>query len=622
MSDDKLKKTLEWKIQDKGFDSLAKKIDLLVAKFNDLQQSMTGASGTAQKLAGKKTKPIADTENIEPQGGIFSRVKKFMIGDVEKRGQKGMFRSKTDITKPTGATGPGGLLTTLLTTLSPTITALLAIGLGIFSIIVSSSKMLQRTLGNIMKFIMMFIRPIGDMLAVLMMPLMMVLRPLALLINTMLRPYLQTARRWYRTGMQQQSMAKREERLGGSDEDVQALNDMAKESFSEGTEALGLGFGSFMTEIIANLGYLLTDLVGGFIALIPGVGDAVDQATDDIKDGITAWKEKVQDTNMVSLLNSQQELAGAQLVNTHLNTWISLGERLKSQGGEYKTVIEGISPAIKKVSDTYVKEGAIAASEVAASWTTKITEMLVDNGILSKSWTDTTIGMLVDNGLLSKSWTDTTIEMAGGIGILDYVNDIYWQNQLNNIGKADVKFGEVFDTIETKSDTLIDKLSGNTGNTGNTTKIAPEGNWGDQLAGVLQTLGLHAANIAFNASTETSVLGAMARTEEWKERMENNLAVARLRQEGYSREQVQTGNYGTLTETKATGGSIGENGMYYLHAGETVTNPTDASFQNTAGGSGGNSAPNIEFNNCTFGSFEEFKPKLDDYFSQQMRHMR
>jgi hypothetical protein len=71
----------------------------------------------------------------------------------------------------------------------------------------------------------------------------------------------------------------------------------------------------------------------------------------------------------------------------------------------------------------------------------------------------------------------------------------------------------------------------------------------------------------------------------------------------------------------ATGGSVTQNGMYYLHRGETVTNPIDSSFKNTSG-SNSNGGGTINFNNSTFGNFSEWKREMDKYFSQQMRHMR
>jgi len=72
---------------------------------------------------------------------------------------------------------------------------------------------------------------------------------------------------------------------------------------------------------------------------------------------------------------------------------------------------------------------------------------------------------------------------------------------------------------------------------------------------------------------------------------------------------------------KATGGSVDQNGMYYLHRGENVTNPVDSSFSNSSGGGSGGDII-INMNNSTFGDFSQWKAKMDDYFSQQMRHMR
>jgi len=541
------------------------------------------------------------TEGGKPKAGFMER----LFGDIENRKTKGLLRTKTNIFTPTGATSPGGMMTSLLTSISPMIVVGIGLLVSIAAVIIGSSKMLQRTLGNIMKYIMMFIRPIGDMIAVLFYPLMMVLRPLALLINTMLRPYLQTARQWYRTGLQQQSMAKRAERLGSSDEDVKALNDMAAASFGEGTKDLGLGFSSFMSEIIGNISFLITDIVAGLIALIPGVGDAAKNAAIDIKKGISEWKEEIQNTNLLSLYNSQQELAGAMLVNTHLNTYISLGERLKAQGGEYKTVIEGISPAIQEIADTYVREGGIAASKVAALWAIKVTEMLVDNGILSKSW------------------NEITTKMVGETDFLGLVNDIYWKNQIINIGKAEVKFGELFEAIETKSNALQDKLSG-INKEKNTVKIKPEGGLLEEIMGIFGGLVFGAAGAVGGNAPIAQMIGQ----EKWDNATNAMLIKMALLRERYTSEQIRSGDYGerAISEEgksgKAIGGSIDQNGTYYLHRGETVVNPVDSSFSNSSGGSGGGGDININMSGSSFGNFSEWKTQMDKYFMEKMRHMR
>ena len=74
-----------------------------------------------------------------------------------------------------------------------------------------------------------------------------------MLINTMIRPYLQTARQWYRLGLQTNRQAKEASAAGFDTETVASIQQMATYYFNQGTSVLGLGFTSLFSEIIKNV---------------------------------------------------------------------------------------------------------------------------------------------------------------------------------------------------------------------------------------------------------------------------------------------------------------------------------------------------------------------------------
>ncbi len=94
-----------------------------------------------------------------------------------------------------GVKGGGGILGSLSGALGKGMAA----GAG-FGVLMASSKSLQRTVERMLKLIMMVLRPIGDMLSIILQPLMMLIKPLAIFINGLFRPYLIEARKAFRTG--------------------------------------------------------------------------------------------------------------------------------------------------------------------------------------------------------------------------------------------------------------------------------------------------------------------------------------------------------------------------------------------------------------------------------------
>lgn len=100
-----------------------------------------------------------------------------------------------------GMKGTGGILSGLsgLSSLTAIVPAVLGIAAGV-GFLVSSSKMLQRVLGTIAKLIGLMLKPLGDMLAVGLMPIIMILKPIARFFNTLMRPYLRKSMAAMRAG--------------------------------------------------------------------------------------------------------------------------------------------------------------------------------------------------------------------------------------------------------------------------------------------------------------------------------------------------------------------------------------------------------------------------------------
>lgn len=105
-----------------------------------------------------------------------------------------------------GAAGKaGGILTMIkgmagsLGAIATSVAGLLGIGAGVVALVMAS-KTLQKVIERIGKLVLLILRPIGDILGILLMPLMQVLKPLGLFINALFRPFLKEARRAFRIG--------------------------------------------------------------------------------------------------------------------------------------------------------------------------------------------------------------------------------------------------------------------------------------------------------------------------------------------------------------------------------------------------------------------------------------
>jgi len=152
------------------------------------------------------------------------------------------------------------------------ITLLAGIAGGIM-IIVSASKMLQRMLGSVVKVLMLILRPIGDMLAVALMPILYILKPVGLFFNTLMRPYIQKAMTAIRAG----ALYTKAGNIGG-----------AMGMFGIGAQYLLQPFLDMFAQIFAWIPGVTTarDAYQDFLddALVRGTLDAVFMATDSFQE--------------------------------------------------------------------------------------------------------------------------------------------------------------------------------------------------------------------------------------------------------------------------------------------------------------------------------------------------
>jgi hypothetical protein len=177
---------------------------------------------------------------------------------------KDMVREQKDIISPPK---DGGIIGSIMSSgLGKIATPLAGIAGGI-GLIVASSKMLQGVLVNIMKAVFQIIRPIGDIIAVGLMPLIAILRPIGVFFNVLMKPYIQKAMTAMRAGEAQIAAGD----YGG-----------ALASFGTGAE--------YLLKPFLDIGIKInTELLGAFgdlLMAIPLVGDAARLHGIDLGKGI------------------------------------------------------------------------------------------------------------------------------------------------------------------------------------------------------------------------------------------------------------------------------------------------------------------------------------------------
>lgn len=770
LAEEKLVYPIELPINSKGVDNFIKRMDTLDKKINTNSKSMSkllrnaqaavarinwGATGKPSTLGRTMTNIMSKNVSDFSQPSGLQRIganigEKFgrkkwgadMAAEYAEKYQMSRLAKGKSITTPTAMKGvdvaagkgmaaagaKGASMGIAAAGAIVSIAALLAI---LVPLIVASSRMLQRTLGNITKYLLMFLRPIGDMLAVIFYPLMMILRPLAMLINTMIRPYLQTARQWYRLGLQTNRQAKEASNAGFDTDTVASIQSMATYYFNQGTSVLGLGFSSLFTEIIANVSGGISSVLLDLFSLIPGFESAAQQTKARINDILDAWKTSVQNNNLVALYKNQQELAAAKSTVTQIGSWINLVIDAKNQGLDYQKIIEDTAPKIQTVAEVLKTQGSIAANAVALAYTNSISLMLQNTGLLNtataKYWNNQLLGISTANDNFIKMFDNIQTKInkltgndnektgnvftqlagvAGGIGIsglqglaeltnasehitglLDksYANAkllaegygseqvFLGQNMYKNENaiptqklSSNMDFGSIdttvlsesitnmVDNINTNTITLVGELA-NTANSAYGTSLALDTNTASALvnsqkqtetvdilnknimlfindltkntqlmsSSMMMSINIMNSSMLSFSSTLQLVISAMyaalARAEAAAKSAAASAASAASSASSAAKSASSSSSSSTKG-TKAIGGAITENGIYYLHKGETVVNPVSSSFSNSS--SGESSTPSIEFNNCTFGGFADWKKEMDKYFNTQMRHIR
>jgi hypothetical protein len=558
------------------------------------------------------------------KSGLMERL--FGFGEGKKI--KGVARYKTDVFKPTGATSPTGIMTSLMGMMSIGLVKVVAILVSIASVIIASSRMLQRTLGNIMKFLMMIVRPIGDMIAVLLYPLMMVIRPLALMMNTIIRPFLMEARKSFRLSMQlgRQAGEAREAGLFG---EATKLESLSADMFSTGILALGAGFGKLLINMLGGVIKVLVgsilDMMAPFVTAILSIFMGVEAATETVNNLVSAAKgfislgidSAVNMANqyfddLLETISSKNEavntlagFTGAWLdklkefpTDTELLSSIVLGMKglfdafdsaklvgTKDAFDKAKTSMETLGTTVSTVIDGLITKYKIA--EESSSFKTggggaggKGGGGGADGEGTGSNWF---AGIITAAG---EWWNDVTV---GTQSFSDNVGLIFNNWVLSIIEKFSIWAADMLSKVTELTTNLISLITVFTNNSG----------------GIFEQYGNKLIQIAQRA------LAAAAQAE----------AAARAASAAAASAKSSAGSSSKSQGARATGGSIDQNGMYYLHRGETVVNPVNSSFSNTGGSSGGGGIT-INMNNSTFGNFSEWKREMDKYFSAQMRHMR
>lgn len=503
------------------------------------------------------------------------------------------------------------------------------------ALVVASSRMLQRTLGNIMKYLLMFLRPIGDMLAVIMYPLMMILRPLALMVNTIIRPFLMEARKSMRLSLQLSKQAKTARGLGMLDTATE-LDAASKDMMATGLATLGMGF----SKVIVNISGELSKIIGGiFIDVVAfqmgNIATIIDALTgnifnlkDTVASAATGAKSFVE-SNIDTAIKNFNEYADnfletVKTKNEGVNTLASYTSKLltniATNGGDVKLFDTAISEMWKNLKTNGVDaisaiktkaEELLNLTKPEASKTGKerVHEALMDFKTLpSENFNQNVSDINNANGV--KTLGDTMMKTNDSTNVLGLAFSTI-SSLLNTAFKPQIDgLGTWFSSLGTQISTVISSIpSGFTGLMGVIGKV------------ILQ-LGSLLINIMNLSNSMVYTINAMYSALAKAQSAANSAAASASRAaSSASSASKSSGTSTSVKGTKAIGGSIDQNGIYYLHKGETVINPISSSFANSTGKEQ-SSAPAIEFNNCTFGGFTDWKKEMDKYFNTQMRHIR
>lgn len=490
-------------------------------------------------------------------------------------------------------------------------------------LIVASSRMLQRTLGNIMKYLLMFLRPIGDMFAVLMYPLMMILRPLALMVNTIIRPFLIEARKSFRLSMQLNKQSKTAAAAGmfGT---AAALSQQADSMFGLGLQTLAMGFSKVMVNIS---GEVLKIISNNFIdSLFLTIGTLTGQIT-------LAENGTLQMSSALATMNQAAK------------TFVGLGidSAVQSFNNYADEFLNNVKEKNKNVSDLATYTGNALQ---------KIGELNVDipkfDTLLSSMWAS-----LKTNGVAAVEAIQTKVDALLAKYAPKQENNTQNQSSSPNASafsyfnipdanKIDLSYFRTdIDQSSSKLKTLQENLANMTNNAVKPVNLSMMDTH-TQLGYMNEDVILSQARFKNLISTGTdpaalSVKALGDNSVKTIQAVDSALSSCKnyeLSAKAYASSAAKSASsakssgaiYSGPNQNSnkapgmAIGGTIDANGMYYLHKGESVTNPVTSSFNNSAGGNSG--VPAIEFNNCTFGGVADWKKEMDKYFNTQMRHIR
>ena len=318
-----------------------------------------------------KIKQEGSTSKSSGGGGIMSSLSGMMSGGGKAAAG--------------AASGIGGALSGILGAVLP-----IAGIVGALGILISASKMLERTFGNIFKSILMIIRPIGDILSIIFMPLMLLLRPLGLFINALFRPFITEARKVMMTGMKFLSMG---------------MKGKAAEAFGVASQLLAAPIIKILILAIGEGLKLAVDIIFApfeiLISLLGGLGDVLLQitgASQETKDAWTTFVTSLQ-TNTDLLKESSKSAIdeGVTILLEGIDDFalelIAHGENLATQATLAQTVVSSMKDAglsaktiqgeIKKLDEAtdlnfaqLVKDMLIASGKFGTDFPTPVEDAL------------------------------------------------------------------------------------------------------------------------------------------------------------------------------------------------------------------------------------------------------
>jgi hypothetical protein len=283
-------------------------------------------------------------------------------------------------------TGAGGILNDVLGAISSPL-GLIAAGIGF---IVSSSKMLQGSIGNIIKNLQLIIRPLGDILAVGLMPIAAILRPIGMFFNIFMKPYIQKATAAMRAG---EAMLNAGDFGGaltafttGAEYLLKPMMDMQIKVFSEMMGGLADVMGTALGVVVPWAGDAFKNLGASIRAGGQSIIDTTTNMLDNQLGSVLAHAESSTGKSMTGLVKSLNDAdiaigylsgslkKGMSKPFEDINNWI-----VNDWGTEFTSQIKKIFKAAE-VAQLYTPPAATVKYASSASGITNINSM-IDNQV-------------------------------------------------------------------------------------------------------------------------------------------------------------------------------------------------------------------------------------------------